>query len=348
MTDGAPDFHFVSHGPASDPFWGDVIRGMDTASSLYGVETHYEAAATYDGDPADRLQRLLDDESPDGLAVTLTDPVRMEGPVTRALHREGIPVVVVNVPDDRDDSARIPYDYYVGMDERVCGERLAKATLDRADAVDRAFVVVHEPGHTGLERRVDGLRSVFDARGVDLRTVEHNEQDAIRDAVATDRDRAAPADTYLSLGPHATEPMFEYFRRHALLDDLTFSVTDGLVSLDAAEDHIREGRITCSIEQDPFLQGFLPISKLFELADGDGASGGPRTYLMGPDVVDRYSVDKEIQNRIIRDELIDSIEQLDDDEKRRLVAQLNAKFEEHGSMAVVGAQVVATLLPHLL
>lgn len=347
MTDGAFDFHFVSHGPASDPFWAGVIQGMDTASSLYGVETHYDAPATYEGDPADRLRRVLDEESPDGIAVTLTDPVRMEGPVTRALTREAIPVVVVNVPDGREESARIPYDYYVGMDERVCGERLAKATLDRADAVDRALAVVHEPGHTGLERRVAGLRAVFDDRGVDLRTAEHADQDAIRDAVAADRDRPSPADTYLSLGPHATEPMFEYFRRHALLDDLTFAVTDGLASLDAAADRIRDGHVTCSIEQDPFLQGFLPVSKLFELADG-GVSSGPRTYLMGPDVVDRYSVDKELQNRIIREELIDSIDQLDDDEKRHLVGQLNAKFEEHGSMAVVGAQVVATLLPHLL
>jgi simple sugar transport system substrate-binding protein len=347
--EGTPEFYFVSHGPESDPFWAAVVDGMETASSLYGVESRYVAPDSYEGDPGDRLRRVLDEESPDGLAVTLTDPVRMEGPVTRALNREGIPVVVVNVPDDREESSRIPYEYYVGMDERMCGERLAQATTDRADAVERAFVVVHEPGHTGLERRVEGLRSVLAERGVDLRVVEDNRQDAIRDAVAEDRGRADAADTYFSLGPHATEPMFEYFRRHDLLDEVTFSVTDGLSSLDAAEEYIRQEQIACSVEQDPFLQGFLPTLKLFELTAGDRRlSGGPETYLMGPDVVDRYSVDKQVQNQIIREELIGSIEQLNDDEKERLIAQLNAKFEEHQSMAVVGAQVVATLLPHLL
>jgi simple sugar transport system substrate-binding protein len=272
----------------------------------------------------------------------------MEGPVSRAINREGIPVVVVNVPDEREESERIPYEYYVGMDEPMCGERLARATIDRADSVDRALVVVHEPGHSGLEHRVEGIRSVLSDHGATLEVVEEPRQDAIRDAVAADRGRTAPADTYFSLGPHATEPMFDYFRRHSLLDEVTFSVTDGLSSLDAAEEHIRRERIVCSVEQDPFLQGFLPVSKLFECVTGTGVSGGPRTYLMGPDVVDRYSVDKEVQNRVIRDELIASIEQLDDEEKERLVGQLNAKFEEHGNMAVVGAQVVATLLPHLL
>jgi simple sugar transport system substrate-binding protein len=348
MTDPTSEFYFVSHGPATDPFWAEVIEGMETASTLYGVESHYDAPETYDGDPGDRVRRILKEESPDGLAVTLTDPVSMEGPVTRALQREGIPVVVVNVPDERDGSERIPYDYYVGMDERMCGERLARATVDRSGGIERGFVVIHEPGHSGLEGRVAGIRSVLAEHGADLTMVEEPRRDAIRDAVAADRGSDAPADAYFSLGPQATKPMFEYLRRHSLLDDVAFSVTDGLSSLDAVEEHIRRERITCSVEQDPFLQGFLPVSKLFECVAGTGGTAGPETYLMGPDVVDRYSVDKEIQNRILREELIESIAQLDDDEKERLVGRLNEKFEEHGSMAVVGAQVVATLLPHLL
>ena len=204
MSESEQEFYFVSHGPDSDPFWQAVIRGMETASSLYGVTSHYTAPQDYAGDPADTLRRVLREESPAGIAVTLTDPVRMEGPVRRALEREGIPVVVVNVPDDREESERIPYNYYVGMDEPACGRRLAQATLDRGNVVDRAFVVIHEPGHTGLERRVAGLRSVLDDRGIDLTVVEERRKDAIRDAVAANRAGDDPADTYFSLGPHAT------------------------------------------------------------------------------------------------------------------------------------------------
>lgn len=349
MSEQTSEFFFVSHGPQSDPFWEAVVEGMETASSLYGVQSHYTAHESYGGNPDDIVRRILSSEDPDGLAVTLTDPVQMEGPVTRAIEREGFPVVVVNVPDDRSEAERIPYQYYVGMDEQVCGERLARATLDRGTAVERAMVVVHEPGHTGLERRVAGLRSVLSDRGVELETVERRDQQAIRDAVAESQGRTPAVDTYFSLGPHATEPMFEYLRRHELLDEVSFAVTDGLVALDAAEEFIRREKITCSVEQDPFLQGFLPISKLFELTDSSqSVSGSPETYLMGPDVVDKYSVDKELQNQIIRAELISSLDQLDDDEKKTLVTQLNEKFERHQSMSVVGAQVVATLLPHLL
>jgi simple sugar transport system substrate-binding protein len=343
------EFFFISHGPTADPFWAAVVEGMETASSLYGVQSHYTAHESYDGDPGDIVRRILSEEDPDGLAVTLTDPVRMEGPVRRAIERENLPVVVVNVPDDRSDEERIPYRHYVGMDERACGERLARATLDRSHSVERALVVVHEPGHTGLERRVEGLRSVLSARDVALQTVERRDRAAIRDAVAESQGANPAVDTYFSLGPHATVPMFEYFRRNELLDDISFAVTDGLVALDAAEKYIRQEKITCSVEQDPFLQGFLPVSKLFELAEGSRPmTTGTERYMMGPDVVDKYSVDKELQNQIIREELIGSLDQLNDEEKATLISQLNAKFEEHQSMSVVGAQVVATLIPHLL
>jgi len=349
MSDHDSEFFFVSHGPESDPFWAEVVEGMETASSLYGVQSHYTAHENYGGTPDDMVRRILSEEDPDGLAVTLTDPIQMEGPVTRAIEREGVPVVVVNVPDDRSEPERIPYQYYVGMDERACGERLARATLDRADAIRRAMVVVHEPGHTGLERRVEGLRSVLASRGVDLQTVEQRSQEAIRDAVAESRGETPAPDTYFSLGPHATEPMLQYFRRHELLADISFGVTDGLVAHDAADQFIRQEKITCSVEQDPFLQGFLPVSKLFELTDSSQpVAERTETYMMGPDVVDKYSIDKELQNQIIRDELVSSLDQLDDDEKATLITQLNEKFQEHQSMSVVGAQVVATLLPHML
>lgn len=343
------EFYFVSHGPEDDPFWTAVNRGIETASSLYGVQSRYIAPETYEGDPGALLRDLLETESPDGLAITLTDPVGMEGIVRRAIEREGIPVVVVNVPDHRDESERIPYEHYVGMDERACGERLAQATIDRSESVDRALVVVHEPGHKGLERRVSGLQYVLDEHDIPLRVVESNDQDAIVDAIVEDRNSATAADTYFSLGPHATDPMFEHFRRQQLLDDLTFSVTDGLVSLDSPEEYIRRGKLTCSVEQDPFLQGFLPISKLYDLTTSpQSGSAGPQRYLMGPDVVDKYSIDKEIQNQIIRDELIGSLEQLDNSEKEALVGKINNKFSQHQGIAVVSAQVVTTLLPHLL
>lgn len=346
------ELYIVSHGLLDDPFWERVKAGMETAGSLYGVDVTYVAPEEYAAGHASEVRRILDEEDPDGLAVSISDPVALEGPLVRAIRRENVPVVAINVPDQRPESERIPYEYYIGMDELMCGRRLAKATLDRTQDSTQGLVVIHERGHAGLEQRAAGIREVFEGRGLPLDVLEcDRDRSLIRDRVAQHRADHPDTDVFFGLGEPGTKPMFEYLQAHDLHDEVTLSVVDGLLSVDVAEKYIREGKITCSVEQDPYLQGFLPVVKLYELLE-DQLVGfrteSPRRCRMGPDVVDKYHVDKEIQNQLLREELMSAIDQLSEEEKRSVIEQVNETFEKHQSKAVVGSQLLVQVIPVLL
>lgn len=352
MRDTAYDLYVVTHGLLDDPFWKRVQHGMETAASLYGVDATLVTPDNYEDGHAAELRRVLDEHDPDGLAVTISDPTALEPPIRRAVERERIPTVAINIADFREQSKRLPYACYIGMDETICGNRLARATLDRTADISRGAVVIHERGHAGLDYRAEGIREVFAEHGLPVDVLEcQRDRDLIRDRINSYHDEHPDLDVVFTLGEPGTKPVFDYLTAHDYLGDVDLAVVDGLLSIDSAETFIRDGRVVCSVEQDPFLQGFLPVLELYELLEGTlswGIGDEPRSFGMGPDVVDQYTVDKEVQNQLLRKELLQSLDQLDEEEKRALVDRVNETFTNHESMAVVGSQIVATLLPHLL
>ena len=208
----------------------------------------------------------------------------------------------------------------------------------------------YERGHAGLEGRAAGIAETFEECGLDLDVLEcRRDRSFVRVRIAQHRVEHPETDVIFTLGKPGSRPAFEYLQAHDLHDEVTLSVVDGLIAFDDGEDYIREGKIACSVEQDPFLQGFLPIVKLYELLEDDspGAQlGRQERYGMGPDVVDEYHVDKEVQNQLLRRELMAAIDQLSEEEKRSIVEQVNTTFEKHQTKAVFGSQILVQIIPH--
>src|SRR5690554_4564729 len=169
---GAETFNFyvVSHGGPGDPFWGVVMKGMEDAAAFINKGTDDIIRATYVGPEKYSVEELVDmlnsaiATRPDGIAVTITDPVAVEKPLQRAIDM-GIPVIAINVPDPRAREQAIPYLFYVGGDEYLSGKRAAERILaDRKPK--RAVVTIHEIGHMGLESRAQGFIDVMTEAGV--------------------------------------------------------------------------------------------------------------------------------------------------------------------------------------
>lgn len=85
--------------------------------------------------------------------------------MSRKAIQEGIPLLAYIMEDPWPKSDRIPYLGYVGMDERITGEILARATLEKID-MERAALGIQYPGLASLETRASGIIKVLKEKGV--------------------------------------------------------------------------------------------------------------------------------------------------------------------------------------
>jgi simple sugar transport system substrate-binding protein len=247
----------VSHGQASDPFWAIVKKGLDDAARQTGVAVSYRAPDTYD---VARMRRLIDEAISarlDGLVVSLPDAQALRAPIRRA-GRAGIPVVSINSGSDRFRGLGIlahvgQPEYRAGFES---GVRMARA------GVDTALCVNQEQGNAGLDQRCRGFAAGMRrgaARAIEL-FVDIQDLDQAQQRIAQAvQDRSA--DGVLTLGAAAAMPALEAVqvtssgRRVRLA---TFDLSPEVLEA------VRDRRILFAVDQQPYLQGYLPIVLLAE------------------------------------------------------------------------------------
>ncbi|NOY08747.1 MAG: sugar ABC transporter substrate-binding protein [Spirochaetes bacterium] len=280
-------FYVVTHGGPADPFWGIVMRGAKDAGKMFNVDV------TYLGPEKFSIQKLVNmvetaiAAKPDGLVVTITDQKALDKPLKDAI-KKGIPVVAINVPDTRSFPDKIPYLVYVGADDYKVGIEAAKRMLEEfaPGKPKRGVVSIHEVGHTGLELRAKGITEVFKAQGipVDRLATSPNASETyqIMDAYLT---KHPDTDAVFTLGPLDTHPVLK------LLQDkgLSGKVKQGAVDLsNTIINAIKDGKLVFTVEQQQYLQGYLPIgllvlyNKYGLIPHGD--------ILTGPAIVDKSNV----------------------------------------------------------
>ena len=282
---GQLKFYVVSHGGPGDPFWGVVMKGMEDAAKQYGVK------ATYLGPEKFSIQKLVNmlesaiSSKPDGIAVTITNAVALDEPLRKAI-KMGIPVVAINVPDTRPVGERIPYLCYVGMDEYKGGVDAAWRML-KEFTPKRAIVANHEPGHTGLELRAKGIKDVFSKKGIPVEEVDitSNPTKAVG-VLSSYLSRHPETDAIFTLGPLGTQPALKLLEEKKLFGKVKLSGWDLTPLMVEA---IKEGKLLFTIEQQQYLQGYLPIVFLYTYNKYGLIPHG--TVLTGPAIVDKGNVD---------------------------------------------------------
>ena len=246
-------FVMVTHGQASDPFWAVVQHGAQAAARQLGVSVSYEAPDTYD---VARMRRLIEAAAasrPAGLIVSLPDPEAL-APAIRAAERRGIPVVSINSGSDSFRSLGILL--HVGQSEYAAGVAAGKRM--RAEGVRHALCVIHEAGNGALEQRCRGFAVALAAGGgrTDRLTVDLQDRRAAERRIAHAL-RGGRYDGLLTLGGASIAgPALEALRSDHLLSRITYATFDVGPQVLAA---VRAGQISFALDQQPYLQGYLPI-----------------------------------------------------------------------------------------
>lgn len=263
----------VTHGQASSPFWAIVRNGVSAAATQMDVRLTYRAPDVYS---LERMKELVEQAiatRPDGLVVSLPEPGL--APVVRRAVAAGIAVVSINSGSDL--SRRLGVLAHVGQPEDragfAAGQRMARS------GVRRALCVNQQVGNVGLDARCDGLARAMRAAGGESRVLSVDDQSTATPGVIADAVREGSVDGVLTL--NATTAL----QARQALDDLGRAGTVELGTFDLGPDvlaAVRDGKLAFAIDQQAYLQGYLPVVLLTQRAryglfpaEGDVIATGP-------------------------------------------------------------------------
>jgi simple sugar transport system substrate-binding protein len=284
----------VTHGEASSAFWARVRNGAEAAGRQMDVLVDYRAPDTYD---LQRQKSLIDEAAasrPDGLVISLPEPG--VAPAVRRAVRSGIPVVTINSGSASAKGlgalAHVGQpEYSAGLD---AGRRLVGA------GVRHALCINQQPGNVGLDDRCRGLsRALHDAGGTSLVLTVDDQDPATPRRIAT-AISGGRIDGLLALNGTTALAAVDAVRNSSRSDQVTlasFDLTPEVL------DAVRQGRLLFAVDQQAYLQGYLPVVLLAERARyGLFPATNGAVIPTGPNFVTKDNADKvrELSARSIR------------------------------------------------
>jgi len=243
----------VSHGQASDPFWSVVKNGVDEAAKVYGVNVEYRAPDTFDMVQMAQIIDAAVASRPDGLVVSIPDADALGASITNAV-KSGIPVISMNSGSDVREKLGVKV--HVGQTEFEAG--LGGGREMKAAGATKAICVNQEVGNVALDLRCEGFAKGFEGP-VEVVAVELTDPTAINSAVKAYLTTHADVDGMLTLGPSAAEPALQALQELDMVGKVKFGTFDLSPTVLEA---IRDGKMLFAIDQQQFMQGYLPIALL--------------------------------------------------------------------------------------
>ena len=283
-------FYYVPHAGAGDPFWAVQKLGWETACRLLGVKGIFLAPAVFSIEEQVNMLESAIAARPDGIATTISSDTAFDAPLTRA--RElGIPVIAVNIEDYT--PPYVPYIAYIGQDEFIVGEVLAKRVLSEFTP-KRAVIGIHQPGLTCLELRAEGILRVFRDRGIPIEKIDvtpyPTQAVEIMKAYLA---RYPDTEVIFTLGPLGAHAAIDLVKEQGLRGKVRLATCDVSPQI---LDAIRDDLMICAIAQQPFMQGFLAAVWLYLYVEYGFLP--PAKMPTGPTVIDKSNLglaEKQVQ-----------------------------------------------------
>lgn len=250
-------FVFVNHA-LTNPFFVPARYGSFDAGEILGVDVEWTGSTSSDVGEMVRAMRRAIETKADGIAVSIIDPAAFNGPTALALSR-GIPVVSYNA-DGGKANARLAY---FGQDNYQSGLELGARLVGLVQRGD-VYLFIATPRQQNIQPRIDGaLDAIRDsgrpvaahvvASGVDV-GAELKKIEATYQAHRNLRGLFA-------VDAGSTAGVAQVMRRHRLHERGVRAGGYDLLTPTLQAIHDRE--VDFTIDQQPYLQGFLPVLQLF-------------------------------------------------------------------------------------
>lgn len=251
-----PRFVLISHAPDSDPYWQVVKNSAQLAGRDFQADAvDYRNPPT--GDLADMARQLeaAVARGYDGIVTSIADQ-RLEQSPLRQAAAKGIPVITINSGTPAQSRA-LGALLHIGQPEYDAG----KAAGERARAAGvKSYLCVNNFATNPIS--FERCRGFGDAIGADYKasTIDSgNDPVEIENKVLGYLRRHPQTQAVLALGGSSAEPSIKAVRQLGLAGKVFFATFDMTPEIDAA---IKDGTISFAIDQQPFLQGYVPVALL--------------------------------------------------------------------------------------
>ena len=269
------EFIVVTHGQAASAFWSVAKRGVDDADADFDdVDVSYQAP---EGFNMVQMAQIIDAAvaaQPDGLVVSIPDAESLGDSIRNAV-ASGIPVISMNSGSDVRKGLGVLV--HVGQTEYEAG--LGGGERWKDEGMTKAACVNVEVGNVALDLRCEGFAKGL-GQEVEVIPVQIGDPTGMRNAVSAYISSHPDLEGLFVLGQDGAIPTLEAVEEAEKLGQIkvaTFDLSDEiLIAID-------EGKMDFAIDQQQYMQGYLPIV-LLRLYNKTGVMPGA-DVLTGPGFV---------------------------------------------------------------
>ena len=260
-------------------FWSVVKKGAQQAAQDEGVKLIWSPS---NNDPQKEAQ-LIDaavSQKVDGLAVSVPNASAIKDSLAKA-KAAGIPIVTLN--SGADDFKSLGAITHVGQTETIAGK--AAGVRLKADGVKKVLCVVHEQNNIGLQQRCDGVKQGFGGPVTNLQVKGTADIATTQTEIKSKLQADKSFDGVIALNPDiasAAKTAIKGASSNAKL--ATFDLSPNVLK------DIQSGDVQFAVDQQQYLQGYLPVVFLKLYRENANTVGGGQPVLTGPGFVDKTNV----------------------------------------------------------
>jgi simple sugar transport system substrate-binding protein len=271
-------FAMVTHSDEGS-FWSVVKKGAQQAAQDEGVKLIWSPS---NNDPQKEAQ-LIDaavSQKVDGLAVSVPNASAIKDSLAKA-KAAGIPIITLN--SGAEDFKALGALTHVGQTETIAGKAAGEKL--KAAGVKKVLCVIHEENNIGLNQRCDGVKQGFGGPVTNLQVKGTADIATTQTEIKSKLQADKSFDGVITLNPDiaaAAKTAIKGASSNAKL--ATFDLSPALLK------DIAAGNVLFAVDQQQYLQGYLPIVFLKLFRTNANVVGGGQPVLTGPGFVDKTNV----------------------------------------------------------
>ncbi|MFV0385844.1 sugar ABC transporter substrate-binding protein [Paracoccus sp. (in: a-proteobacteria)] len=260
---------FTHHSSSSNTFWQAVKKGYDDACARVGADCQMVFTQT-EGSIEQQLANMEAAlaRQPDALITSIVDNDAFDDVIQRAVDN-GVIVIAANV-DDLEGAKGNARAAFIGQGFRPAGHALGQAISGHfpAEGPIHVLVGISAPGQNWSEQRGGGVMDFLEEY-----KAANPDREITFERIDSGTDMAVTADrvgAYLSAHPETTA-YFDTGLWHSAVAQVLKDrgIEPGKVLLGGFDlvpdviDRMRDGYIQAEVDQQPYMQGFMPVMSVY-------------------------------------------------------------------------------------
>jgi simple sugar transport system substrate-binding protein len=215
------------------------------------------------------------------IATSVPDASALRDPLKKASSK-GIEIITVNSGLGAFDSLPT-YMVHVGQTEDIAGQGAGKQF--KKVGAKKVLIVIHEASNSGLQQRATGVKKVLGSSKVKVLTIPNAKKDIpgtkAKVKAAFNADKSL--DSFLGLDPDVTIPCIASCPKGTKI---------GTFDVGGAIKQIQQGKMLFAIDQQQYLQGYLPVVFAVLYVTNLNTVGNGAPVLTGPGIINKANASK--------------------------------------------------------